>query len=191
MRKRFNSVFRTAVLVFTITTIFVFSGCVKDDPVVPPNNMTSQEYLDQAIAAVDAAQLAKDLKIIDDSLSIAGLTDKVLTEPKGVRYIINTIGVGGATPTLDDAIQIKYTGKLLSTGEQFDAGDNLKAYLFSLIIGFQTTMPLLPVGTDVTLYIPSGYGYGPTGVKDKTTGQIIIPANSNLVFHIEFLNILK
>lgn len=185
-----NSALRGTVLVFIIITISVISGCIKEDPVAPVPNLTSQEYLDQAIATVDKDKLATDLMVIDDSLAIAGLTDKVLTEPKGVRYIINTLGVGGTNPTLDDRIQIKYTAKLLSTGEVFDASDDLKVYLFELIIGFQTTMPLLPSGTDVTLYIPSGYGYGPNGAKDKNTGQMIIPANSNLVFHVEFLNTL-
>lgn len=129
MGKRINKVLRTAVLVFGISTIFVFLGCVKSDPVEPTTNMTSQEYLDNAIAAVDVGQLNKDLKIIDDSLAIAGLTDKVLTEPNGVRYIINTLGVGGINPTLDNIIQIKYSAKILSTGEEFDASEDLKVYL--------------------------------------------------------------
>ena len=148
--------------------------------------LSAQEYLDQAIANVDQDQLAADLLIIDDSLAVAGLTDQVMRELNGVRYLVDSLGTG-ATPTLESFVRIKYSGKVLGNGIEFDANESYENFLYGLIIGLQITMPLLPTGTVATLYIPSVYGYGATEFYDAS-GQLI-PANSILVFEVELLEV--
>ena len=158
------------------------AGCMPE-----PDKITSQEQLNQYIAAVDQNKLATDIKAIDDTLAKWALTAQI--EPKGgVRYIVHTLGTG-AKPTLDDQIQVKYTGKLLSNKNVFDSNDTGATFpLNRLIVGWQTTLPLLPEGTIVTLYVPSGLAYGPQAYKDQN-GNELIPANSNLIFDLELVKV--
>lgn len=176
--------FKTTIILLFVS-LFMFTSCNDDDDddSVP---ITAQQFLDLAIDNVDKLKLAEDLQIIDDSIAFWGYTDLILIEPNGVRYKIEVLG-NGIMPTLESQVQFNYTGKFLSSGIEFDANENFDSYLSSLIIGFQTTLPLLPVGTIATLYIPSGYAYGPKDIYDSF-GNLIIPANSNLIFEIELIN---
>jgi FKBP-type peptidyl-prolyl cis-trans isomerase len=183
MKRSISTVFQGAALLLLLASLVVFTGCVKEQ-----DQVTAQELLDQALAAVDQTRLAADLAAIDDSLEMRGLQDRVEIEPNGVRYIVDTLGTG-ITPTLESAIRIKYSGRLLKTNAQFDSSNDAVFNLFRLIIGFQTTIPRLPVGSKATLYIPSGYGYGPEDSFDGA-GNVVIPKNSNLVFAVEILDAL-
>ena len=171
-----------ATIILLVVSLFMFTSCNDDNDVT----ITAQEYLDLAIDNVDELKLAEDLQIIDDSLAVWGFTDLISIEPNGVRYKVEVLGTG-VMPILESQVQFKYTAKLLSTGVEFDGNESFDAYLSSLIIGFQTTLPILPIGTIATLYIPSGYAYGSTDIFDSF-GNLIIPANSNLIFDIELIN---
>ena len=46
------------------------------------------------------------------------------------------------------------------------------------ITALKMIMPNITVGTNVTIYVPSGYGYGAFGTDN-------IPANSNLVYQVK------
>lgn len=170
-------------LVVLLSMVLMFSGCLKT---VEP--MTPEDNLKQELANVDKTQLEIDFKIIDDSLARWGLTPVILKEPNGVRYEVKTMG-NGVKPVLSNKIRIKYSGRLLSTGKTFDSRASTDFYLYNLVTGFQTTMPLIPKGSVVTLYIPSGYGYGPYDFRDNS-GSVLIPKNSNLIFDVELLDVL-
>ena len=172
-----------AVTLVVVSMVLMFSGCLKT---VEP--MTPEDNLKQELANVDKTQLEIDFKIIDDSLARWGLTPVILEEPNGVRYEVKTMG-NGVKPVLSNKIRIKYSGRLLSTGMAFDSSASSDFYLYNLVTGFQTTMPLIPKGSVVTLYIPSGYGYGPYDFRDNS-GNILIPKNSNLIFDVELLDVL-
>lgn len=159
------------------------TGCIKSE--VPP---TPEEWLEQQLAKVDKTKLASDILVINDSLALWELTPVVLTEPNGVRYVIEEEGTG-VMPTLSSVITVKYKAKFLTNGEVFDESDNLIYPLYNLILGWQTTLPLLSVGTKATLYIPSGLAYGPAGVINSNTGQVLIPPNANLIFEIELVEV--
>jgi FKBP-type peptidyl-prolyl cis-trans isomerase len=170
-------------LLALMSTILMLSGCLKTvEPTSPEDNLKQQ------LANVNKAQLEIDFKIIDDSLAKWGLTPVILKETNGVRYEMKTMG-SGVKPSLSNKIRIKYSGRLLSTGKIFDSSASTDFYLYQLVIGFQTTMPLIPKGSIVTLYIPSGYGYGPTDLIDNS-GNVLIPKNANLIFDVELLDIL-
>lgn len=174
--------FKTTIILLVVS-LFMFTSCNDDDNDV---TITTQELLDLAIDNVDELKLAEDLQIIDDSLAVWEFTDLISIEPHGVRYKVEVLGTG-VMPILESQVQFKYTAKFLSTGIEFDANESFDSYLSSLIIGFQTTLPVLPVGTIATLYIPSGYAYGSTDVFDSF-GNLTVPANSNLIFDIELIN---
>jgi FKBP-type peptidyl-prolyl cis-trans isomerase len=193
MRVQLNTMsIKSGFFVFFICLILLLTGCLNKNNVEDP--ISPEEFLQKAIQDVDKTRLASDLTVIDDSLEMWDLTPLVFTEPKGVRYTIDEAGpVDAAKPALSNIIKFKYTGKLLSTGEVFDTSENatdkfVESYLYGLIIGFQTTLPLLTKGTKATLYIPSGYGYG---ASDRTNNQgaVVIPKNSNLIFEVELLDV--
>ena len=138
-------------------------GCNKNNtPVIPP-----------------AVQLEKDIVIIDQYLADRGIT--ATKDTTGVRYVVHTLGTG-PTPSLSTCIRVNYTGTLLSDGSQFDANLSLKYPLAGLITGWRIVFPKLPQGSKATLYIPSVYAYG-------TSSQAKIPANSNLIFEVEVLDV--
>ena len=155
------------------------SSCFEEPP-------SPKEILDANIKLVDKTQLAADIVIIDDSLAKWSITP--LTEPNGVRYTIESLGTG-KKPKLTSQIAIKYNGKLLTTKSVFDQSEGVYVQLSRLIIGWQTVLPLLPEGTKATLYVPSGFAYGPNEIKDQDQ-SVLIPANSNLIFEIELLDVL-
>ncbi len=98
-------------------------------------------------------------------------------------YQIITPGTGTSAPQLCSNIQINYTGQL-TNGNVFDSQNNAVFTLGSLIEGWKYGLPLIKKGGKIKLYIPPSLGYGSTDVKDQTTGNIIIPANSILIFEI-------
>lgn len=159
--------------------LFFLSGCVKsEDPKTP------EQLLQENLALVNKAQLDADLAVIDDSLQKWSIIPEI--EPNGVRYSIITTG-NGPTPTLRSNIAFTYKGRLLKNKSVFDQGTTARG-LKELIIGWQTTMPLISEGSKVILYIPSGLAYG-AGAQYDTDGNILIPPNSNVIFEVEVLDV--
>lgn len=163
--------------------VVIFNSCIDSKEL---DTLSPEEFLEQQLGLVDQTKLASDIQVIEDSLELWNLTPSVLTEPEGVRYIIHEMGTG-ATPALRSTITVEYVGRLLSSGNTFDSG-SFSTPLYNLIIGWQTTLPLLPAGTKVTLYIPSGLAYGSKTITDNA-GNVQIPANSNLIFEIDLMDV--
>ena len=136
----------------------------------------TKEVAADKLAAVDKTRLAADIQAIDLYLSTNGISAQ--SEPNGVRYVVKTPGTG-ITPCLESSIKVKTTGTLLKTGFEFQPDLEFTTRLSGLILGWQLVLPLIPAGSTLTLYIPSGYGYGVNG-----GGGGKIPANANLIFEI-------
>jgi FKBP-type peptidyl-prolyl cis-trans isomerase FkpA len=129
------------------------------------------------------SQLKKDTIAINTYLDAKGVNN-VIKDPSGLRYVITILGTG-AKPVAASTITFSYTGKFLSNETTFDQSSSAVSSLLSrLIKGFRIAMPLLPVGTKATLYIPSVLGYGPF---TDSSGKI--PGNSNLIFDIELVSV--
>jgi FKBP-type peptidyl-prolyl cis-trans isomerase FkpA len=111
-----------------------------------------------------------------------------MTEPNGVRYTIQTTGTG-VTPTLNSYLVVTYKLKLLKNKSVVDQGTNVMFPLSDLIIGWKTVLPLIPAGSKITLYVPSGLGYGGNEKIDPIDHTVIMPANSNLIFEIELVRV--
>jgi peptidyl-prolyl cis-trans isomerase A (cyclophilin A) len=102
------------------------------------------------------------------------------------------IGNGAAPAKAGDKLRVHYTGRLASTGAEFDAsrprGD--EGFKFDLgkgmvIKGWDQGLVGMRVGGKRTLTIPAHLAYGPRGVGDK------IPPNSALVFDVDLLEITR
>ncbi|MCU0418887.1 MAG: FKBP-type peptidyl-prolyl cis-trans isomerase, partial [Cyclobacteriaceae bacterium] len=127
-------------------------------------------------------QLNADIAAIDAHLAANNIT--AIQHESGLRYVVVEEG-SGPKPTLANTVRVTYTGKLLSNGQVFDQRTQpIEFALQNLIVGWQIAFPLLNVGTQATLYIPSGYCYGRAG-SDR------IPPNAILIFDVELLAIVS
>jgi FKBP-type peptidyl-prolyl cis-trans isomerase len=156
---------KNIVLPAVITGLLFFAGCAPD-----PVNFVSPEE-----------QLQMDLEAIDKYLADNSIT--AVKHPSGLRYVITQAG-SGAQPNFSHTITVRYTGRLLATGTVFDQQINnpVSFPLRNLIMGWQIAFPLLNRGTQATLFVPSGLGYGPRGSPPA------IPANANLIFDVELVD---
>jgi len=142
--------FRSTFLLFLMAASLLFiTSCLPDND---PNLEAAKEALSVYLAGLDQDALDAELQIIDDSLEAWGLSNQVLIEQDGgVRYIIHENG-DGDKPNLNSYISFNYSGKRLIDGFEFDAGDDLKAYLYQLIPGFRSKAPYSHVSGLIVLY---------------------------------------
>lgn len=111
----------------------------------------------------------------------------VTKDPSGVYYEIETTNPG-PHPTLNDTVQVSYTGSLLN-GTVFDSGKSTILVMQSVIKGWQIGLPL--IGADhinkaarIRLIVPSALAYGSAG---NSNGTIPIPPNEVLDFTIDLI----
>jgi FKBP-type peptidyl-prolyl cis-trans isomerase FkpA len=122
-------------------------------------------------------QLLNDINIIDDSLASWGID--ALVHPSGIRY---TLEQGtGSSPSATSNVTVNYSGTRLGKAV-FDDGQNETFSLSRVISGWKVMIPEMKVGGNMTMYLPSPFGYGTGG-----SGSII-PPNAILVFDVELLN---
>jgi FKBP-type peptidyl-prolyl cis-trans isomerase FkpA len=101
---------------------------------------------------------------------------------------IETVKAGtGASPTKADVALINYVGRLAS-GKEFDRGQNAVLPLETVIPGFSEGLSKMQKGGKYVLEIPSEKAYGAEEKRNPQTGEVVIPANSDLVFEIELLD---
>jgi peptidylprolyl isomerase len=123
---------------------------------------------------------------------VASVSGDTVTTTTGLRYIEGLPGSGAALPWCR-AVIVHYTGYLLD-GTKFDSSRDIdRPLLFTpgygdVIAGFeQGVISMRTCGTR-RIVVPPGLGYGAEPRRDQT-GQIIVPANSTLVYDIEVLEI--
>lgn len=137
---------------------------------VPPNSVI---MIEAELYTYHAEQIKADVQAIDDSLAAWGI--QATQHPSGIRYVLNQ-GTGNR-PFDQSRITVDYTGRLLGEETPFDEGTNVTFTLSNLITGWRVMLPLVREGGEITMYLPSSYGYGSQG----TNG---IPPDANLEFDI-------
>ena len=113
----------------------------------------------------------------------------------GLAYAQRTQGVevetltagSGPMPTAEDVVLINYTGKL-TNGTEFDKGQRAPLSLDAVVPGFAEGLTRMQKGGKYRLTIPSDKGYGAEEKRNPQTGQVVLPANSDLVFEVELLD---
>ena len=88
-----------------------------------------------------------------------------------------------AHPAASDGVKVNYIGYLAATGEVFDQGMGVEFPVGGVIPGFSEGLQTMGKGAAMRLCIPAALGYGA-----KATGPI--PANADLVFQVELVDIL-
>ena len=161
----------SALVLFSV----LIAGCVKSD--------TKCSFTDSGTVA-PATEIDSLTKLLADS----GIT--ATRHPSGFFYKISSNGTGAGIANLCSNITVSYKGSLFN-GQVFEstvAGNEAVFQLCLVIVGLQKGIPLVSKGGDITLYIPPSLGYGSNVVKDRQ-GNIIIPANSYLIFDVHIVDI--
>lgn len=98
-------------------------------------------------------------------------------DSSGLQYVIHN-RTGNAKPTVENCVEVKYTGRFLKNGEIFDQNDRIAFPLKQVIRGWQQGIPLLGKGDSATLFIPSRLAYGMQGYPGA------IPPDAVLIFDV-------
>lgn len=159
------------LFILSFIALLFLASCKK-------NTSTSCGYTISTFVAPTSEQQA-----LHDSLTAHGINATL--NPSGFYYNINAAGSGPLATSLCSTFSVFYRGGFLN-GQAFDSSKNGVPVIFNLgqvIEGWQKGLPLVAKGGDITLYIPPSLGYGSTNVTDSS-GNVVIPANSNLVFRV-------
>lgn len=105
----------------------------------------------------------------------------------GFYYKVDVPGTG-PYPTPDNQVKVKYAGRLMKTGFEFDNSNKTpdgtaEFDLRRVVPGWTYGIPKFNAGAKGTLYIPSPLGYGEMGNPPAQ-----IPPNAILIFDIEMIS---
>jgi FKBP-type peptidyl-prolyl cis-trans isomerase FkpA len=117
------------------------------------------------------------------ALAAGGLAAATL--PDSVKVETLTAGTG-KQPAADEVAVINYVGKL-KDGKVFDQGREAPLPLAQVVPGFREGITQMKTGGKYRLTIPAAKGYGAKEQRNPQTGEVAIPANSDLVFDIDLL----
>ncbi|MEJ1241087.1 FKBP-type peptidyl-prolyl cis-trans isomerase [Chryseolinea sp. T2] len=105
-----------------------------------------------------------------------------IKDPTGVRMVIYKLGAGYPAKSTS-SVNVDYTGRLFPDGVMFDEG-TAKGPVSQYINGWKIVLSTLPEGSRARVYIPSAWGYGPSGNNS-------IPGNAPLEFDMSFKEIVR
>jgi FKBP-type peptidyl-prolyl cis-trans isomerase FkpA len=149
-------------IVASIVSLFLFTGCLKDDSCTP-----------KTVQSETAAMLSY--------ANANGITPT--THSSGMLYQIVTAGAG-ATPTATSTVTVRYTGKFMD-GRVFDSnatGSPISFGLNQVIQGWQLGLPLIKKDGLIKLIIPSSLAYGCAGYGS-------IPGDAVLYFEVQLIDV--
>ncbi|MCC5927999.1 MAG: FKBP-type peptidyl-prolyl cis-trans isomerase [Cyclobacteriaceae bacterium] len=159
---------------------------------IPPNSILvfDLEMTDISYGSYDFDGLMQmNQETIDLFLDSIGVEPNI--DPRsGLRFVTTQIGSGNV-PNLGDEIMVRYTGRVMNSNRTlaenpFDSNvgsGELFSFVFdygSVIQGWDLGFRFLSPGSKATLYIPSPLAY-------RNQARSGIPANSILVFDVEFV----
>lgn len=150
-----------------LISVALFYGCVGND--------------DDAAGCVEETP-DEQADTIDMYAAANGLD--VQTTPSGLRYVINTPGMGD-NAQLGDTLEVSFEGFLMD-GTSFGQGvfDPFEFGTLSLIPGFAEGLSLMNEGSQATLILPSALAYGCFPPQGSGIGQ-----NEILIFEVTMLSI--
>ena len=104
----------------------------------------------------------------------------------GMYYTIDAAG-SGTSATACSTVGVTYKGQL-TNGTVFDQRTT-SFQLNQVIEAWTKGVPLIKAGGKIKLYCPPSLAYGSQVIRDPTTGNTVIPANSILIFEVELTNV--
>lgn len=151
---------------------FILFSCNKINELTKESPCSNQAYRD-SVAVVDKLAILK--YAADSSITLDSL-------PTGLYYHITFVGSGSTYPNISSKVLVNYKAYLLN-GTLFSTTNGIAKQftLDKLIKGWQDGIPLIKKGGKMTLYIPSGLGYG-----CEENGAV--PPNSVLIYNVDLLD---
>ncbi|MFY0600567.1 MAG: FKBP-type peptidyl-prolyl cis-trans isomerase [Cyclobacteriaceae bacterium] len=157
---------RTYTFLVFLVALGSMTSCNGDE-----DTFSNQEQFNKEQAEIDQY-------IDDNNLSVS--TDGTYS----LRYIIKDEGDSLVAEDFD-SITVTYTIRLLRTGEEVASAENLKVKLESQIIGWRILMPLIKQGGEMTMFIPSFYGFGRLGTPTiPGDSPLIVDVALNKIHHL-------
>ena len=131
---------------------------------------------------------ANEELLVTNYLQSNGITTAVELENSGMYYVIDAPG-SGTKPDQCKTLTVKYIGRRQDNTvfDQTTGSTTVSFILGNLIEGWKRSLPLISAGGKIRLYIPPSLHYGPNGLQNRNTGEIIIPANQIITFDIELV----
>ena len=131
------------------------------------------------------AQYQSNEAFLADNDSVSGIE----TTKSGLQF--QTVAAGeGASPTDNDVTLIAYKGTLRD-GTVFDEKPQAPMPVQGVVPGFSEALKKMKRGGKYKIWIPSALGYGPEEKKNPQTGQVMMPANSILIFEVELKDFIS
>lgn len=117
---------------------------------------------------------------------LIGATAAWATRYQGL--VVETLTAGsGPSPTVGDVVLVNYAGHL-ANGKEFDKGTQVAMPVEGVIPGFSQGLQKMQRKGKYKLIIPAALAYGAAEQKNPSTGEVVIPANSDLTFDVELLD---
>ncbi len=162
----------------TLSTLLICLTLVSCD-----KNEKSCGFADSTKVATEA-----EISALSDSLQKYGIHN-ALQHPSGLFYTIGNQGSGNFVANLCSTVSATYWGGFFN-GQGFDSSlvNPIPFVLGQVIVGWQKALPLVKEGGQINIYIPPSLGYG-ASAKYGQNGQLLIPANSYLVFKVNVTKI--
>src|SRR5688572_2086804 len=162
---------------------------------IPPNSILIFNIAFNDVIETSAQQqkLGTDTVAVDDYLSSKGIV--AVKDTTGLRYVVTQEGTG-AQPGWYDKVKFKADYKLLTDDTkivytlQFEPSDDGfdSRVVDQIPNGLKQGLQKLRAGSKATFYLASGLGYGSSGAS--IDGQLIIPANANIIIEVDFTEIV-
>lgn len=175
-----------AKMFFALLIVMLLAACNRE----ANNNFKNPDAADNAPAVVaNTAETSVEQQYAEVNrqwLATNGKQDGITTTASGLQYQVKKEG-DGKSPTINDIVSVKYTGKLID-GTVFDSTEKNGGMpaifpLAGVIKGWQEGLQLMKEGSEYTLFLPAALAYGEQPVGD-------IPANSTLVFDVELVKVM-
>lgn len=184
-------------------TLYIPSGYgygVQGNGPIPSNSILifEVEVKKIKVTQTELNQLGSDTVLLDNFLEAIEID--AMQDSTGLRYDVTIPGIG-QTPGWFDRVKIKYEGYLITPGTpptqgvKFTEGtkepaSDTDSRLVNYIRGFQFGLMKMQKGSTAFFYVPSGMAFGTATfpVTFQST-SIIIPANANMIYKVELLDI--
>ncbi|UII23618.1 FKBP-type peptidyl-prolyl cis-trans isomerase [Fulvivirga ligni] len=137
---------------------------------------------DDSISSSD--QYNKEQTQIDEYIAANSLNAKIDTSNAQLRYVVNVEGTG-EYPENDDVALVNIKGTTLD-GSSFIVDDSTYIHIDAWTAGYYVLQPQFKVGSDVTMFIPSLYGYGANGGFDGK-----LPGNTPMRLDVKLMEAIS
>lgn len=181
---------KAAVIMMTAASLCGYTSCGNKENNSTTEDTVSVETVTEPVVINISDTLASryNKEFFDNAANKSAVaTDSTWEEtPSGLKFAMLKDGTG-TQPTATDAVTVHYIGHL-TDGKIFDSsvarGEAITFPLSGVIPGWTEGLQLMKTGGVAVFYIPANLAYG-----DRESPEI--PANSDLIFDVQLIDVQK